>query len=62
MVKLRQYQTKHKGIKVRRKEILATNGSLISKGRNIRTVRKIMLLRADLLGLGNRIADEKTLG
>jgi hypothetical protein len=38
---------------------LATNGNSTNKGLNIRTVRKTMLSRVNLLGLGNRIVDDK---
>jgi hypothetical protein len=37
---------------------LATNGNLKNKDWNIRAVQKIMLFRADLLGLENRIVDD----
>jgi hypothetical protein len=40
-------------------EILATNDNFTNKGWNVRVVSKIMLSRADLLGLENRMVDDK---
>jgi hypothetical protein len=61
MVNLRQYQTKHNGIRVHWEgggNFLATNGNWTNKGWHINAVRNIMLFRADLLGLENRIVTD----